>query len=91
MGEDSGEGDRQTHQIPNRRNLPLRSVAESVPLSFLWVPAFAGMTARFAKVSSEGEDLWACVHKHVPKEVRGNGAQGNGRPAKRARRESSHC
>ena len=33
-----------------------KSVARSVALSFLWVPAFAGMTARFANVSSVGED-----------------------------------
>ncbi len=56
VGEDSGEGDRQTDQIPNRTNAHLRSIAESVALSFLWVPAFAGMTARFAKVSRSGED-----------------------------------
>ena len=44
------------HPIPNPRNPHLRSVAKTVALSFLWVPAFAGMTARFAMVSSVGED-----------------------------------
>ncbi len=39
-------------RFPNPRIPHLRSVAKSVALSFLWVPAFAGMTARFAKVSS---------------------------------------
>ena len=62
-GEDSGEGDRQTHQIPNLRNPRLRSFAESVALSFLWVPAFAGMTACYAKISSEGEDPCAIAQR----------------------------
>ncbi len=47
------------HQILNGRTPRLRSVAKSVALSFLWVPAFAGMTACYAKtLSLEGRGLW---------------------------------
>ncbi len=37
-GEDSGEGDLQTNQIPIRRNIHLRHVAKSVAVYFLCVP-----------------------------------------------------
>ncbi len=43
----------------------MRSVAKSVALSFLWVPAFAGMTARFANVSRRGEGTRSTRGLHV--------------------------